>query len=86
MTKRITKEAGIGSAFDDFLKEEGTYEATQAVAIKRVRAWRSDRTGAGSVKTSLDRFTNQTHHLIRKRDVRKGTSPLKGPQGGRLQS
>jgi antitoxin HicB len=39
MTKRMSKRAGIGSAFDDFLREEGTYEATQAVAIKRVVAW-----------------------------------------------
>jgi len=29
----------IGSSFDDFLREEGTYEETQAVAIKRVIAW-----------------------------------------------
>lgn len=28
-----------GSAFDDFLKEDGAYEATQASAIKRVLAW-----------------------------------------------
>ena len=29
----------IGSSFGDFLREEGTYEETQAVAIKRVIAW-----------------------------------------------
>lgn len=39
MRKRTTKKAGIGSVFDDFLKDEGTYEATQAIAIKRVLAW-----------------------------------------------
>ena len=39
MTKRISKRGGIGAAFDDYLKGEGTYEATQAVAIKRVLAW-----------------------------------------------
>ena len=39
MTKRRRAKATIGSAFDDFLKEEGTYEATHAVAIKRVLAW-----------------------------------------------
>ena len=39
MKKHISKKAGIGSTFDDFLKEEGTYEATQAVAVKRVLAW-----------------------------------------------
>src|SRR5437867_4486545 len=41
--KRRTRKAGIGSAFDDFLKEEGTYEATQAVAIKRVLAWQIEK-------------------------------------------
>src|SRR5713101_10066467 len=39
MRKRTAKKAGIGSAFDDFLKDEGTYEATQGLAIKRVLAW-----------------------------------------------
>src|SRR2546425_10176825 len=39
MKKRTAKKAGIGSAFDDFLKDEGTYEATQGLAIKRVLAW-----------------------------------------------
>ena len=28
-----------GSSFDDFLKDEGVYEETQACAIKRVLAW-----------------------------------------------
>lgn len=35
----IEFKRGVGSSFDDFLKEEGTYEETQAVAIKRVLAW-----------------------------------------------
>ena len=29
----------LGSSFDDFLKEQGVYEETQASAIKRVLAW-----------------------------------------------
>lgn len=37
MTK--AKKGGIGSSFDSFLKEDGTHETTQAVAIKRVLAW-----------------------------------------------
>ncbi len=44
MTKRTARKARIGSDFDDFLKEEGTYEATQAVAIKRVLAWQVKKT------------------------------------------
>ena len=41
---RTTHKPGIGSTFDDFLKDEGTYEATQAVAIKRVLAWQVEKT------------------------------------------
>src|SRR2546427_12311536 len=43
MSKRTTRKASVGSSFDDFLKEEGTYEATQAVAIKRVLAWQIEK-------------------------------------------
>ena len=30
----------IGSSFDDFLDQEGTLEASQAEAVKRVIAWK----------------------------------------------
>jgi antitoxin HicB len=43
MTKRVRKKGSIGSTFDDFLREEGTYETTQAVAIKRVLAWQIEK-------------------------------------------
>ena len=43
MKKRTTKKTGIVTAFDDFLKDEGTYEATQSVAIKRVLAWQIEK-------------------------------------------
>ena len=43
MRKRTNKKGGIGSAFDDFLKDAGTYEATQAVEIKRVLAWQIEK-------------------------------------------
>ena len=39
MTKRNRKKGAVGSTLDDFLKEDTTYESTQAVAIKRVLAW-----------------------------------------------
>ena len=29
----------IGSSFSDYLKEEGTFEESKAVALKRVLAW-----------------------------------------------
>ena len=43
MRKRTNKKGGIGSAFDNFLKDAGTYEATQAVATKRVLAWQIEK-------------------------------------------
>jgi len=33
-----SKKGSIGSLFDDYLREEGLYEHTQAAAIKRVLA------------------------------------------------
>ena len=44
MSTRVARKARIGSTFDDFLRNEGTYEATQAVAIKRVLAWQVEKT------------------------------------------
>ena len=39
MTRPKQGKGKIGSRFDDFLREEGTYAQAQAVAIKRVLAW-----------------------------------------------
>ncbi|MGR3342131.1 MAG: helix-turn-helix domain-containing protein [Paracoccaceae bacterium] len=33
------KKGHIGSSFEGFLKDEGTHEETNAVAVKRVLAW-----------------------------------------------
>jgi DNA-binding Xre family transcriptional regulator len=33
-------KAGIGSTFDDFMKEEGLYEEAQEVALLRVFVWK----------------------------------------------
>lgn len=46
MRKRTRQKGTIGSTFDEFLKEEGTYESTHAVAIKRVLAWQIAQTMA----------------------------------------
>jgi len=49
MKKKNKRKTGrVGSSFDDFLKQEGLYEAVTARAIKRVLArqlasWRSRR-------------------------------------------
>jgi antitoxin HicB len=54
MRKRTTKKAAIGSAFDDFLKDEGTYEATQQVAIKRAEMARRMETSRSQLDRLLD--------------------------------
>jgi len=37
--QRTPAKGRIGARFDDFLREQGTYAQTQAVAIKRVLTW-----------------------------------------------
>ena len=41
-TNEKKKARGIGSSFDDFLKEDGIYEGVTARAIKRVLARQLD--------------------------------------------
>jgi DNA-binding Xre family transcriptional regulator len=41
-TSRKKKQGKVGSSFDDFLKEDGIYEAVNAQAIKRVLARQLD--------------------------------------------
>lgn len=36
---KAARKGKIGSRFDDYLREQGAYAQTQAVAIKRVLAW-----------------------------------------------
>ena len=33
------RKGRLGSSFDEYLKEEGTYEESSAIAIKRTLAW-----------------------------------------------
>lgn len=49
------KTKNVGSHFDDFLKEEGMFEETTAVAVKRVIAWQiaEEMKGQNMTKTSL---------------------------------
>jgi len=34
-----TNKGRIGASFEDYLKEQGIYEETTAIAVKRVLAW-----------------------------------------------
>ena len=47
----------IGSSFDDFLKEDGSYEEVTAAAVKRVLAWQIEqlRKAQGISKSELAR-------------------------------
>jgi antitoxin HicB len=54
MRKHTGQKGTIGSTLDDFLKEEGTYESTQAVAIKRVLAWQIAQTMAKQHITKVE--------------------------------
>lgn len=70
MSRRDTKKPGIGSTFADFLKEEGTHEATQAVAIKRVLAWqieqamKSQRLTKAEMARRMDTSRSQLDRLL----------------------
>ena len=37
------KKGRIGSSFEDYLKEQGTFDETAAIAVKRVLAWQLER-------------------------------------------
>ena len=47
--------AGIGSSFEDFLKQEGSLEETTALAVKRVLTWQIEQEMAsqGVTKASM---------------------------------
>jgi antitoxin HicB len=67
-------KGGIGSSFDDYLKEEGVYEETQSIAIKRVLAWQIEEAmkaqnvgkaemarRMGTSRSQLDRLLDPQH-------------------------
>ena len=73
MTMKTTRKANrhIGSDFDEFLREEGLYDQTQAVAVKRVLAYELERNmqraqltktdmakRMGTTRAQLDRLLN----------------------------
>ena len=73
MTTKATRKANphIGSDFDDFLREEGVYDQTEAVAVKRVLAYELERNmqkaqltktdmakRMGTTRAQLDRLLN----------------------------
>lgn len=74
----MSKKGRVGSAFEDFLAEEGVSEETNAIAVKRVLAWQleqamdekqiSKRAMAAAMKTSrsqLDRILDPENDRVR---------------------
>ena len=74
----MSKRGRVGSSFEDFLKDEGVLEETNAIALKRVLAWQleqamekkqiSKRAMAAAMKTSrsqLDRILDPDNDRIR---------------------
>lgn len=52
---RKKKSGRLGSSFSGYLKSEGSYEETSAVAVKRVLAWQLEEAmrGAGMTKNEM---------------------------------
>ena len=74
---KAKKTGRVGSSFDAFLKAEGRYEDTQAVAIKRVLAWQIEQAmKSGDVtkaemarrmrtsRSQLDRLLDPENHAV----------------------
>ncbi len=85
----MAKNTHIGSSFDDFLKEDGTYAEVTAQSIKRAIAWQlqqamekqgiSKRQMASAMNTSrsqLDRILDPTYTKIQLDTVYKAASVL----------
>ena len=83
------KNPNRGSAFADYLKDEGTYEETTSVAVKRVLAWQleqamekeqlSKNQMAKRMKTShsqLDRILDPDNPKIQLDTIMKAASVL----------
>lgn len=77
MTARRKTKGRVGSTFDSFLKAEGCYAETQAIAIKRVLAWQiEDAMRKGDVskaemarrmntsRSQLDRLLDPENHAV----------------------
>ena len=83
------KSSSRGSVFGEFLKDEGTYEETTSVAVKRVLAWQltqameqeqlSKRQMAkrmGTSRSQLDRILDPTNQKIQLDTILKAASVL----------
>lgn len=58
--------SGVGSSFDDFLKDEGLHEEITAASIKRVLAWqlREAMTAQGMTKVRMAALMNTSRSQL----------------------
>jgi hypothetical protein len=81
----------IGSAFDDFLREEGIYEEAKAQAVKRVIAWQIDQRRRerkmtkvamakkmGTSRGELDRVLDPTNDKVRLDTLQRAAAAVGG--------
>ncbi|HYD89103.1 MAG TPA: helix-turn-helix domain-containing protein [Vitreimonas sp.] len=83
MTKK--RKIRIGSSFDSFFKEQGGYEDTQAVAIKRVLAWQVERAMREENVTKAEmarRMNTSRSQLVRLLDPENHAVSLETLTGG----
>lgn len=79
----------IGSSFEDFLKEEGTFDATTTRAIKRVLAWQIVEVmktngiskvemarRMGTSRSQLDRFLDPENDKVLLETVQRAAAAL----------
>ena len=81
----MKKKGSIGSTFDDFLKEEGAYEDAQAVAIKRVLAWRIEKDMKRKHMLKVD-MARRMHTSRSQRDRLLDTRNGSGTMGARARA
>jgi antitoxin HicB len=72
------KNRGIGSTFDSFLEEEGTFEEVDALAQKRVIAWQIEQAMA-------QQSINKVEMAERMKTSRSQVDRLLDPQNNKLQ-
>jgi len=68
----------IGSSFEDFLREQGTYDATTAEALARLRAFYAEGLASGHAVPLDEGFSNAIKVRGRARKERRSSTDISG--------
>lgn len=71
------KHPNVGSSLEDFLKEDGTYEAATMIAVKRVIAWQLE-------KAMAERDLSKTEMAALMETSRRQLSRVLNPDDGNV--